>query len=98
MKLGYEDAASLVSRQPLFPEISTSEHLDGDEVLDTDAEGRLHNPNVPAYLAADPALDYGSRHLITGPSVKKKICMKPPNTGDYFSKLAPWMTFPLHES
>ena len=90
MKSGYEDAASLVSRQPLFPEISTSEHLDGDEVLDTDAEGRLHSPNVPAYLAADPALDHGSK--------REKICMKPPSTGDYFSKLAPWMTFTLHES
>ena len=30
MKSGYEDAANLVSRQPLFPEISTSATFSGD--------------------------------------------------------------------
>ena len=90
MKSGYEDAASLVSRPPLFPEISASEHLDGDEALDTVAEGRLPSPDVPAYLAAGPAFDHGSE--------REKVCVKPPSMGDSFSKLAPWMTFTLHES
>ena len=90
MNVSYEEAGSLVSGQPHFSPLSVSEHPDGDDALDTVAEGRPLSPDVPAYPAADLAFDPGSE--------REKICVTPPCMGDSFSRLAPWMTFTLKES
>ena len=48
MNSGYEKADSLVSVRPQFSQLSGSERPEGDDALDTSAEGRPLSPDVPA--------------------------------------------------